>query len=96
MKELIEKMSYDEISTLKTLVDKRYNELDYLDKQNIKPFEDYADVFTLKEFKEMEEYGHIMDCDGSAYYATENGRSRVEYFMNHKPKWATHVAFYGK
>ena len=96
MKDVIEKMSYEELLELDLIVYKRLKELKEIENNKIKPLEDYAQLFRLEDFKKMEDYGNICDDDGSAFYAIKEGVSGVCYFTNDSPEWATHVAFYGK
>lgn len=62
------------------------------------PIPDYADLITLKEFKECVACGGFIPYDGSGYYATENSMDKETDVWSSKkpPTWATHVAWFNK
>lgn len=69
-----------------------------LDPIEIKPFDDYGDVFDAKEWASEYMRGCcFVPSDGSGYWAIDEGLSRDHPdVFGHKPKWATKVAWYNK
>lgn len=62
---------------------------------------EYADVFTLEEFKEMADMGGVSPYDGTGYYATERDgvyyeTKQFDWWDGPAPTNATHVAWYNK
>lgn len=57
---------------------------------------DFGDLYTVSDFDNIVEEGFINDDDGSGYYGTDTKHSRLEYFSNQKPDWATHVLWFNK
>lgn len=64
----------------------------------IKPFDDYGDIFDVEEWvSEGMRGGCFIPSDGSGYWATDEGISRDHYdIFGLKPDWATKVAWYNK
>ena len=62
---------------------------------SLEPMPTFGSRFTLQEFQEMEASHAIIPDDGSGYYATENGLSRVDCF-GPAPGWATHVMWFNR
>ena len=58
-----------------------------------------ADKLVLKmtadDFEKTVESGMIIEDDGTGYWATEDGISKIDCFTK-KPQWATHVAWFNK
>lgn len=57
---------------------------------------DYADIFTIKDWKEITESGGINSDDGTGYWCKDGKESRDEVFSGTEAGDATHVAWYNK
>ena len=59
----------------------------------LKPLPAYGDHMTLETFREHEDMGGLLSCDGDGYYATETGMSDIRT-TEAQPEWATHVVWF--
>ncbi len=68
----------------------------------LEPWPDYGDKFTIDEFVQEVRNGNFINYDGSGYYATEQGMSRIPAIPSEigYTRWGmkgfTHVAWFNK